>query len=78
VRALMEDAQAGKELEIDLPNQRVVRASGEAIPFEVRAGRAPRVQGGDGGGEEDVGMGDWKGVASGEAGQFPSESRCAH
>jgi len=35
VRTLMEDAQAGRELEIDLPNQRVVRASGEAIPFEV-------------------------------------------
>jgi hypothetical protein len=36
VRTLMADAEAGKELEIDLPNQKIVRPGGETIPFEVR------------------------------------------
>jgi len=35
VDVLMQDAKEGKELEIDLPNQKVVRANGESIPFEV-------------------------------------------
>jgi len=35
VRALMEDANAKRPLEIDLPNQRIVRASGETISFDV-------------------------------------------
>mmetsp|Transcript_67405 Transcript_67405/g.140465 ORF Transcript_67405/g.140465 Transcript_67405/m.140465 type:complete len:797 (-) Transcript_67405:343-2733(-) len=39
VAALMEDAKEGKELEIDLPSQKIVRANGESIPFEVDAFR---------------------------------------
>ncbi|KAJ1470389.1 aconitase family-domain-containing protein, partial [Baffinella frigidus] len=35
VRMLMEDAAAGKELEVDLPNQKISRADGSFIPFEV-------------------------------------------
>ena len=35
VAALMADAVAGLALEVDLPSQRVVRANGEAFPFEI-------------------------------------------
>ena len=35
VRELMADAVAQKEIEIDLPNQVVIRESGEKYPFEV-------------------------------------------
>ena len=35
VNALMADANAKQELEIDLPNQVIIRANGEKIPFEV-------------------------------------------
>ena len=35
VRKCMEDANAGKEIDIDLPNQVVTLSSGEKIPFEV-------------------------------------------
>jgi 3-isopropylmalate dehydratase len=31
----MADANAKQELEIDLPNQVIIRANGEKIPFEV-------------------------------------------
>jgi 3-isopropylmalate dehydratase len=37
VRELMADAVAQKEIEIDLPNQVVIRESGEKYPFEVDA-----------------------------------------
>ena len=39
VNALMADANAEQELEIDLPNQVIIRANGEKIPFEVDAFR---------------------------------------
>jgi 3-isopropylmalate dehydratase small subunit len=39
VQVLMGDAQAALPLEIDLPNQRVLRANGEAFPFQVDAFR---------------------------------------
>lgn len=35
VEKLMEDADAGLEIEVDLPNQKVRRPNGEEIPFEV-------------------------------------------
>jgi len=35
VNTLMADANAKQELEIDLPNQVIIRANGEKIPFEV-------------------------------------------
>jgi len=35
VRVLMKDAEEAKELEVDLPNQKIVRANGESISFEV-------------------------------------------
>ena len=35
VRKCMEDANAGKEIDIDLPNQVVTLSSGEKIPFDV-------------------------------------------
>ena len=35
VNTLMADANAKQELEIDLPNQVVIRSNGEKIPFEV-------------------------------------------
>jgi len=39
VRTLMDDAEAGKELEVDLPSQTITRASGDKIAFEVDAFR---------------------------------------
>eukprot|EP00285_Hemiselmis_virescens_P008818 CAMPEP_0173391130 /NCGR_PEP_ID=MMETSP1356-20130122/17393_1 /TAXON_ID=77927 ORGANISM="Hemiselmis virescens, Strain PCC157" /NCGR_SAMPLE_ID=MMETSP1356 /ASSEMBLY_ACC=CAM_ASM_000847 /LENGTH=790 /DNA_ID=CAMNT_0014348681 /DNA_START=75 /DNA_END=2447 /DNA_ORIENTATION=+ len=39
VRTLMEDADAGKELEVDLPSQTIVRANGDKVSFEVDAFR---------------------------------------
>jgi 3-isopropylmalate dehydratase len=39
VNALMADANAEQELEIDLPNQVIIRTNGEKIPFEVDAFR---------------------------------------
>jgi len=35
VEQLLKDAAAGQPLEVDLPSQRVVRASGEAFPFII-------------------------------------------
>jgi len=35
VRKCMQDANAGKELEIDLPNQVVILSSGEKLKFDV-------------------------------------------
>ena len=35
VRTLMEDAKAKKELEVDLPNQFIIRSNGEKIKFDV-------------------------------------------
>jgi len=35
VRLCMEDANAGKEIEVDLPSQTVTLSSGEKIPFDV-------------------------------------------
>jgi len=35
VRLCMDDAKAGKEIDIDLPNQLVTLSSGEKIPFDV-------------------------------------------
>ena len=39
VQVLMGDAQAALPLEIDLPNQRVLRSNGQAFPFQVDAFR---------------------------------------
>ena len=39
VRQCMNDANEGKEIEIDLPNQVVILANGDKIPFEVDAFR---------------------------------------
>ena len=39
VDTLAEDARAGKEIEIDLPSQTVVRSNGEKFSFEVDAFR---------------------------------------
>mmetsp|Transcript_24058 Transcript_24058/g.30074 ORF Transcript_24058/g.30074 Transcript_24058/m.30074 type:complete len:794 (-) Transcript_24058:228-2609(-) len=36
---LIEDAEAGLELEIDLPNQKVIRANGESYSFEIDESR---------------------------------------
>jgi len=35
VQTLMDDANAGKKLEVDLPSQKVIRESGESISFDV-------------------------------------------
>lgn len=39
IDALLQDAQAGSELEVDLPNQVVKRPNGETISFEVESFR---------------------------------------
>ncbi|CAM9494397.1 unnamed protein product, partial [Heterosigma akashiwo] len=39
VAALLADAEAGLELEVDLPNQVIVRPNGEKVPFELDAAR---------------------------------------
>lgn len=39
VDALMKDAEAGQQLTIDLPGQKVVRPNGEAVAFEIDAFR---------------------------------------
>ncbi|KAJ3044807.1 3-isopropylmalate dehydratase [Rhizophlyctis rosea] len=37
--ALLADAEQGLALEVDLPNQKIVRSNGESVPFEVEAFR---------------------------------------
>lgn len=39
VEMLMVDAEAGKKITVNLPDQKIIRDSGEAIPFEVDAFR---------------------------------------
>lgn len=35
IEELAKDAEAGQELEIDLPQQVIRRSNGQAIPFEI-------------------------------------------